>query len=115
MIRLKRNIEKAVDSYFDNGDVSLLPRPDIEYINQHYQELAELLKNVVHEKNLAALVGGKISNVTLLRSLIAWYAYMWVFQNPFPILGTERGGILDDLEEMLKERGQLLHVSDVKI
>jgi hypothetical protein len=114
MIRLKRNIEKAVDSYFDNGDVSLLPQPDFEYINQHYQELAELLKNVVHEKNLAALVRGKISNATLLRSLIAWYAYKWVFQDPFPILGTERGGIWDDLKEMLKERGQLIHVSDIK-
>jgi hypothetical protein len=108
MIRLKRNAERAVDSYLENGDVSLLPQPDIEHIKGNHQDLADLLESVVHEKNIAALVTGKISNVSLLRSLIAWAVYKWVFQDPFPILGTERGGIWDDLKEILKERGELL-------
>jgi len=105
MIRLKRNIEKAVELYLENEDTSTLSQPDFEYIKQHHQDLAELLRNVVHEMNMAALVAGKISNATLLRSLTAWSAYTWVFQDPFPILGTEKGGIWDELKEMLKERG----------
>lgn len=108
MIRLKRNAERAVDSYLEKGDVSLLPQPDIEHIKQNYQELAEHLENVIHEKNIAAVVAGKVSNFILLRSLIAWAVYKWVFQDPFPVLGTERGGIWDDLKEMLMERGELL-------
>lgn len=115
MIRLKRNIEKAVDFYLENGDVSLLPQPNIECIKRHHPELAEILGNVVHEKNMAALVAGKISNITLLRSLTAWSAYTWVFQNPFPILGAESGGIWSELKQMLKERGQSFHHSAVKI
>ncbi len=108
MIRLKRNAEKAVDSYLENGDVSLLPQPNIGHIKQNHRELADLLGSVVQEKNTAAILAGKISNTTLLRSLIAWAVYKWVFLDPFPVLGTEQGGIWDDLKEMLKERGQLL-------
>jgi hypothetical protein len=108
MIRLKRNAERAADSYLEFGDVSLLPQPNIEYIKQNHRELAEILENVVHGKNIVAVVSEKISNFTLLRSLIAWAVYKCVLQDPFPVLGTESGGIWDDFKEMLRERGELL-------
>ena len=107
MIRLERHADRATDSYMESGEVSLLPPPDAEYIKRNHQSLAELLASVVPERNMAALATGEISNVLLLRSLIGWAVYKWVFQDPFPVLGTERGGIWDDLTEMLKERGKL--------
>jgi hypothetical protein len=106
MVRLGRNAYKAAESYLKNSHISRLPRPDIDYIKQHHQSLGALLESVVHEKNMVAFLAGKISNVLLLRSLISWAVYRWVFQDPFPVLGTESGGIWDDLQEMLKERGK---------
>jgi hypothetical protein len=105
MIRLKRDADRAVDSFVGRGQINFLPQPDIDYIELNYQELAELILCVVHESNIPALATGKISNFTLLRSLIARAIYKWVFVDPFPLLGTESGGIWDDLKAILQERG----------
>jgi hypothetical protein len=106
MVRLGSNAYKAVESYLKNSHVSRLPRPCIDYLRQHHQSLGALLERVIDEKNMAAFLAGKISNVLIVRSLISLAVYQWVFQDPFPLLGTESGGIWDDLQEMLKERGK---------
>jgi hypothetical protein len=105
MIRLKRDAGRAVNSLLERGQDCLLPQPDINYIKLNCRELAELILCVVHKSNIPVLAAGKISNPTLLRSLIARAIYKWVFVDPFPVLGTEGGGIWDDLKAMLQERG----------
>ena len=84
--------------------MNLLPAPNFESIGRDCAVFTKVLKSILPTEALT-LTPSKISNVLFLRSLVGYAVFQWVFEDPFPIFGTEDGPIWDELKIILEERG----------
>lgn len=109
MIRVERNIQKAVDEYLNQGWVSSLPPPNFEMINRNHKDLAAVLQQATRLPNWDTATQVRKLNAKLLRAIIGWAVFEWVLQDPFPVFGTECGSAWEGLKEVLQERGQNTH------